>query len=193
MKLLFASTNKGKLTEAREILSGFEILSLVDAGIIIEAAEDGLTFAENALKKAREYCAASGLPAIADDSGLSIDALGGEPGVNTALFLGRDTPQTEKNAEILRRMDGKNERTARFTCAAAMVYPCGRIIETEGTLEGVIAFEPKGSNGFGYDPIFEIPSCGKTIAELDSEKKNEISHRGKALRALAEILAAGGM
>lgn len=187
-KIVFATGNEGKMKEIRMILSdlGMEILSMKEAGVEMDIVEDGTTFEENAKIKARAVWNVTGGIVLADDSGLVIDYLGGEPGVYSARYLGEDTSYVIKNQEILKRLftaeDG--ERTARFVSAIAAVLPDGRMLLTEGIVEGVIADAPAGTEGFGYDPIFYLPEYGMTAAELPIETKNEISHRGKALEAM---------
>ncbi len=192
MKLIFATGNENKMREIREILDGkgYEILSMKEAGIDIDVVEDGKTFSENALIKARAICKASGELVLADDSGLEIDALGGEPGIYSARYMGHDTSYVEKNNNLISRLEGvpDEKRTARFVCAMAAVFPNGREEVVVGTMEGRIGYEIAGENGFGYDPIFYLPEYGKTSAEISPEEKNAISHRGKALRAIAELL-----
>ncbi len=191
-KLIFATGNNNKLREIREILSGknYDVVSMKDAGIDVEIIEDGKTFEENALIKARTVCKASGEVALADDSGLEVDALGGEPGIYSARYMGEDTSYDIKNTNIIERLEGvpDEERTARFVCAMAAVFPDGTEKTFVKTMEGRIGYKIAGENGFGYDPIFYLPEYGKTSAEISPEEKNSISHRGKALRALAEYL-----
>ncbi len=195
--IVFATSNQGKLREARMILSGCgqEILSLADAGIDVEIREDGTTFAENALIKARTVSACTDAIVLADDSGLSVDALNGEPGVYSARYLGEGTPYEVKNASILERMKDvpEEKRSARFTCVIACVLPDKREFTACGTMEGIIGYEARGSNGFGYDPIFYLPDAGCTSAELSPEEKNRRSHRGNALRNMRELLLKEGV
>ncbi len=193
-EIIFATKNEGKLKEIRRILGECQIrvLSMGEAGIDPPIDENGSTFKENALIKARTVALAAGLPAMADDSGLVIDALGGEPGIYSARYLGEDTSYEIKNRILLERMEGTQEekRSARFVCAAVLCLPeTGDCLCTEGVMEGRIAYEAAGENGFGYDPIFYLPSRGCTSAQLTPEEKNEISHRGKALRAMADEIA----
>lgn len=187
-KIIFATGNAGKMKEIREILkdSGYEVMSMKEAGINIEIMEDGTTFEENALIKARAVCEASGEIALADDSGLEVDYLDKAPGVYSARFLGEDTSYDIKNAYILDKLQGVEgeARSARFVCAIAAVFPDGRCETRTAAIEGRIAYEPAGENGFGYDPIFYVPEYGCTTAELTMEQKNEISHRAKALNAV---------
>ena len=192
-RLVFATGNAGKMREIREIMegSGYEILSMKEAGVDPEIVEDGPTFRENAMIKARAVAAL--LPdaiVLADDSGLVIDALNGEPGVYSARYLGTDTPYSVKNAELIHRMEGvpEEKRSARFVCAIAAVLPDGRELETEGRIEGRIGYEPRGTFGFGYDPIFYVPEIGCTTGEIPETEKNKISHRGRALERMKEEL-----
>ena len=191
-RIVFATGNQGKIKEIRMIMedSGYEVVSMKDAGIDPEIVENGATFEENALIKAQTVAKYTKDIVMADDSGLMVDALDGEPGIYSARYLGEDTPYSEKNADIIRRLTGlKGEaRSARFICAIAAVLPDGREITTSAAIEGVIGYEEKGSNGFGYDPIFFVPEYQKTTAELSEEEKNQISHRGKALRLMKEEL-----
>ncbi len=192
-KLIFATGNANKMREIREILGGkgYEILSMKEAGVDIDVEEDGATFEENALIKARAIGKACGELVLADDSGLVIDALGGEPGIYSARYMGHDTSYTEKNNNLISRLEGvpDEKRTARFVCAMAAVFPDGTEKVITGVMEGRIGYRIAGENGFGYDPIFFLPEYGKTSAEISPEEKNAISHRGKALRAMAEYLS----
>ena len=187
-KIVFATGNEGKMREVRLILQdlGFPVLSMKEAGVSLDIEENGTTFAENAMIKARAVWEKTGGIVLADDSGLVVDYLGGEPGVYSARYLGEDTSYEIKNQAIIDRLaDAKEEeRTARFVSAIAAVVPDGSELVTEGTVEGLIAHEPAGNGGFGYDPIFYLPEYGVTSAEIPIEKKNEISHRGKALEAM---------
>lgn len=191
-KLIFATGNAGKMKEIRMILedTGYEVLSMKEAGIRTYIEENGKTYEENALIKARAVAAAAGELVLADDSGLEIDYLNREPGVYSARYLGEDTPYNVKNADLIRRLEGvpEEERTARFVCAIAAVLPDGRELTVRATVEGRIGYEERGQNGFGYDPIFYLPETGKSTAELTEEEKNVISHRGKALRLMKEEL-----
>ncbi|MBR6238413.1 MAG: RdgB/HAM1 family non-canonical purine NTP pyrophosphatase [Lachnospiraceae bacterium] len=198
-RIVFATGNKGKMREIKEIMSGFdiEIVSMREAGVEVDVEEDGTTFMENSFIKARavaDKCRQAGYTddiVLADDSGLVVDALGGEPGIYSARYLGEDTPYSIKNAKLIERMEGvpEDERSARFVCAIACVLPDGRELGAEETYEGAIGYEEKGANGFGYDPIFYLPDRGVYSAELDPDEKNRISHRGKALVKMKEILA----
>ncbi len=187
-KIVFATGNEGKMREVRLILQdlGFPVLSMKEAGVSLDIEENGTTFAENAMIKAKAVWEKTGGIVLADDSGLVVDYLGGEPGVYSARYLGEDTSYEIKNQAIIDRLaDAKEEeRTARFVSAIAAVLPDGSELVTEGTVEGLIAHEPAGNGGFGYDPIFYLPEYGVTSAEIPIEKKNEISHRGKALEAM---------
>jgi XTP/dITP diphosphohydrolase len=191
-KILVASTNPGKLKELREMLDGdIEWVSLSDFPNIGEIEEDGKTFAENARKKAIGYAKATGLWTLADDSGLVIDALGGQPGVKSARFAGAkvkdrkiiDRKNFEKVLNLLKNVP-REKRSARFVCCLCLASSEKVLIETEGTLEGIIIDKPAGENGFGYDPIFFVPKLNKTVAQLAGEEKNAISHRGQAIRRL---------
>ncbi len=190
MKLIIASNNAGKVREYKQLLAGAgfdEVLSLKEAGLVCDPEETGATFEENAAIKARALHELSGCAALADDSGLMVDALGGEPGVYSARWLGLGDDKA-KNTEILRRLDGKTdeERSARFVCAIHFIYADGREVTARGVCEGRIGYEPRGENGFGYDPIFMYGD--KSFAEIDGEMKNEVSHRGNALRELEKKL-----
>lgn len=191
-RIIFATGNEGKMKEIRLILAdlGAEILSMKDAGVCIDIVEDGATFGENAEIKARAVWEQTGDIVLADDSGLVVDYLNGEPGIYSARYMGEDTSYEIKNANLIERMKDAPEdgRAARFVCNIAAVLPDGRVLHTERTMDGVIAHEPAGSGGFGYDPILFLPEFGITSAELTIEQKNSISHRGKALEAMKEEL-----
>ena len=192
-KVIFATGNAGKIREAGEILGelDMEVISMKEAGVCVEPEENGTTYAENALIKARAVAALTKDAIIlADDSGLEIDYLNKEPGIYSARYMGEDTSYDIKNQNLIDRLEGVEDekRTARFVCAIAAVLPDGREFSTLGIVEGRIGYEEKGENGFGYDPIFYVPEFGKTTAELSEEEKNAISHRGRALRAMAEKL-----
>lgn len=193
--IVFATKNEGKMKEVREILSDlpYRVQSMEEAGIDIDVVEDGDTFEANAIKKAREICEVSQSIVLADDSGLEIDFFDQAPGVYSARYLGKDTPYSEKNAIILNRMKkvSEEERTARFVCAIAVAFPDGRTHVVRGTIEGIIGYESKGDNGFGYDPIFYVPEYGMTTSEMPPELKNQLSHRGKALRKMKELYFKG--
>ena len=192
-KIVFATTNAGKIKEIKEILSDFdvEVASMKEMNITADIEENGATFEENSLIKARAVSKLTGLPALADDSGLEVDYLNGEPGIYSARHLGRDTDYDYKNNYIIKKLkDAKDEeRSARFVCVISLVLPDGREFVKKGVMEGRIGYEIKGENGFGYDPIFYLPEYGKTSAEISAEEKNKISHRGKALSAMKELIA----
>lgn len=191
-RIIFATGNQGKMKEIKMILAdvNVEVLSLKEAGIEADIVEDGATFEENAVIKAKTIMEMTGDIVLADDSGLEIDYLNKEPGIYSARYMGEDTSYDIKNNNLIGRLNGvpDEERTARFVCVIAAAFPNGDILTTEGTIEGMIGYEIKGSNGFGYDPIFYLPQYQCTTAELDMELKNELSHRGKALRAMKEQL-----
>lgn len=198
-QIIFATGNEGKMREIRAILKDVEadILSMKEAGISLDIEENGESFAENAVIKARAVADALAAEetfrdciVLADDSGLEIDCLGGEPGIHSARYLGEDTPFDVKSRELLRRMESvpDEERSARFVCAIAAVFQDGETITTRGTIEGRIGHALKGDNGFGYDPIFYLPEYGRTAAELTDEEKNQISHRSRALALMKEEL-----
>ena len=191
-KIIFATTNEGKMKEIRMILGDLdvELLSLKDAGIQADIEENGTTFEENAMIKAKAICELTGEMVLADDSGLEVDYMDKAPGVYSARFLGEDTPYSVKNKEILNRLKDAvgEERSARFVCVIAAAFPDGKVITTRGTVEGLIGMEEKGTNGFGYDPLLYVPEYGMTTGEMDPELKNKISHRGKALELMKERL-----
>ena len=189
MKIIAATQNKNKVREFGEILSGFEILTEKDAGVDIDVEETGTTFEENSMLKAKAVFAATGLPSIADDSGLEVDALGGEPGIYSARYGGAGLDDEGRVRLLLKNMENvaDSDRTARFVCAITYIDSDG-VITVRGECEGVITRAPRGQNGFGYDPVFYIESLGKTTAELPADEKNAVSHRGKALRLLKEKL-----
>lgn len=194
-KIIFATGNENKMVEIRMILAdcGYEILSMKQAGIDIDVVEDGSTFEENAIIKATAISKcpeAAGCIVLADDSGLEVDYLNKEPGIYSARYEGVDTPYEIKNQIIIDRVaEAKgDERSARFVCAIAAAFPDGHVETRRGTIEGQIAYEPAGENGFGYDPIFYVPEFGKTTAELSPEEKNKVSHRGRALEMIKEVL-----
>lgn len=197
MKIIFATGNANKMKEIRMILAdlGMEILSMKEAGIDVDVVEDGDTFEANALIKAKaiaEVAKERGMEAIvlADDSGLEIDYLNKEPGIYSARYAGTNTSYDIKNSILLARMKGvaDEDRTARFVCAIAAAFPDGTDAVVRGTMEGLIAYEIAGENGFGYDPIFYLPECGCTSAEISPEKKNELSHRGEGLRLMRAVM-----
>lgn len=191
-RIIFATGNEGKMREIRLILAdlGLPILSMKEAGAEPEIVEDGATFGENAEIKTRAVWNLTGDIVLADDSGLVVDYIGGEPGIYSARYLGEDTPYEVKNRSIIERLkdaEGR-ERSARFVCNIAAMLPDGRVLHTEAVMEGLIAGEPAGNGGFGYDPILYLPEFGRTSAEITMDQKNEISHRGKALRAMKKAL-----
>lgn len=191
-KIIFATSNEGKMKEIRSILEepGITVLSMKEAGIDIEVEENGLSFQENAIIKARAIGEICGEIVLADDSGLEVDYLNKEPGIYSARYMGEATPYSVKNKNIIERLEGApdEKRSARFACSIACYFPDGSIETTYGTIEGMIGYEEKGENGFGYDPIFFVPEYNCTTAELSLEQKNELSHRGKALREMKEII-----
>ena len=189
-KFVIATHNANKLKEMSDILSklGVSVLSPADLGITVEVEETGTTFSENAMIKAKAFCAAAGLPAIADDSGLCVDALNGGPGVYSARYGGEGLDDRGRYMLLLNNMRGQTTRAAHFACAVCCAFPSGDELTAEGTCEGAVAFAPMGENGFGYDPVFLVPEKAKTFAQLTAEEKAEISHRGKALAAFVEKL-----
>ncbi len=195
-KILVATTNSGKIAELRQMLSmESQLVSLDEVGPFPEVVEDGTTFAENARKKACEYAKISGLWTVSDDSGLVVDALRGDPGIYSARFCGEtsaDRSQIDRKniCKVLELMVDvpPERRTARFVCALCLAAPDEVLVETQGTLEGLITSEAMGESGFGYDPIFWIPTLKKTVAQLPPERKNELSHRGQAIRRLKPLL-----
>ena len=191
-KIVFATGNKDKMREIREIMQDcdVEILSMKEAGIDPEINEDGATFEENAIIKAKAVAEFTDAIVLADDSGLEIDYLNKEPGVLSARYMGEDTSYTIKNQSLIDRLEGveKEQRTARFVCAIAAVLPNKEVLVTRQSMEGYIGWEQEGENGFGYDPIFFLDEFGCSSATLSPEQKNAISHRGKALRAMKEEL-----
>lgn len=195
-KIIFATGNLGKLREIREIMegTGVEVLSMKEAGISVDVVEDGTTFEENALIKAKAIAAHTDAIVLADDSGLEVDYLDKAPGVYSARFMGEDTSYDIKNQAIIDKLEGvpKEQRTARFVCVIAAVLPDGRHLHTRQTMEGYIGYHAEGENGFGYDPIFMLDEYGCSSAALSREEKNAISHRGKALRAMKKMLEDAG-
>ena len=189
-KFVIATHNANKLKEMSDILSklGVSVLSPADLGITVEVEETGTTFSENAMIKAKAICAAAGLPAIADDSGLCVDALNGGPGVYSARYGGEGLDDRGRYMLLLNNMRGQTTRAAHFACAVCCAFPSGDELTAEGTCEGAVGFAPMGENGFGYDPVFLVPEKAKTFAQLTAEEKAEISHRGKALAAFVEKL-----
>lgn len=189
IEIVVATKNAGKIAEFEAALSGLFVktLSLSDFSDVPEAIEDGLTFSENAEIKARHYAHFIGKACLADDSGLEVDALGGDPGVYSARYSGDQATDEDNNRKLLANLvkSGASNSMARFRCALAFVNADGTVITAEGACEGVILDKPRGKGGFGYDPLFFIPDLGKTMAELTVEEKNAISHRGKAIRNMA--------
>lgn len=196
-KIVFATGNAGKMKEIKEIMDDLKVpvLSMKEAGLELEIEENGSTFEENAVIKAKAVAAAAastdeGIVVLADDSGLEVDYLNKEPGVYSARYMGEDTSYRIKNQSLIDRLEGvpDEKRTARFVCVIAAVLPDGDVVTTRGVIEGKIGYEERGANGFGYDPIFYLPDMSRSTAELMPEEKNNISHRGNALRAMKEEL-----
>ena len=194
MKLLIATQNPGKVREYAEILQGLpvDLVSLSDLQIHTAVEETGETYTENALLKARTYAAKAGLPTLADDSGLEVDALGGAPGVRSARYAGKDASDRDRYELLLRNLEDvpEEERNARFRCVIAIVWPDGSEQVAQGTVEGRIVDQPRGEHGFGYDPVFHVPAFYRTMAELAPEIKNRISHRARAGEKARQILEA---
>ena len=190
MKFVLATHNPGKLKEMGDILAqfGVEVVSPKDLGITVDVEETGTTFAENAMLKAKAICAAAKLPAIADDSGLCVDALNGGPGVYSARYGGEGLDDKGRYMLLLNSMRGQPTRAAHFACAIACVFPNGDELTAEGRCDGTIAFAPMGEGGFGYDPVFFVPELKKTFGQLTAEEKSAISHRGRALAIFVEEL-----
>lgn len=192
--LLVATNNRGKLREYASLLEGlpFELVTLADAGITDDIEETGLSMEQNAVQKAAAYAALSGLTALADDSGLEVDALGGEPGPFSRRYAGENVSDRERNEYLLEKLENIpwEKRGARFRCVIAIARPDGRVETCEGVCEGVIAFDSKGGGGFGYDPIFYLPELDRRMAELTLDEKNRISHRGRAAQKARAILEA---
>lgn len=195
LKLLLATNNPHKVSEYQEIFAPLQVtlVTLAEEGISLDPEETGVTFAENAILKAEAFAQVTTLPVLADDSGLEVDALGGEPGVYSARY--GNTPRddhTGRYQQVLRKLAAKNvpwaERTGRFRCVVALATPAGLVGTVEGTIEGFISYEPKGSGGFGYDPIFFVPEFNQTLAQLSSAQKHAISHRGRAARAAIPLI-----
>lgn len=192
MRIIFATGNEDKMREIRMIMKdlGMEILSMKEAGITVNAEENGKTFEENAMIKAKAVAAYCDDIVLADDSGLEIDALNKEPGIYSARYMGEETSYYIKNQNLIKRLEGipEENRTARFVCAIAAVLPDGSVLQTKAAMEGRIGYEERGENGFGYDPIFMLSEYGMSSAEISAELKNQLSHRGKALRLMKEKL-----
>ena len=189
-KFVLASHNPGKIKEMSAILAqfGVEVVSPKELGITVDVEETGTTFAENAMLKAKTICAASGLPAIADDSGLCVDALNGGPGVYSARYGGEGLDDKGRYTLLLNSMRGQATRAAHFTCSIACAFPNGDTLTAEGQVQGTIAFAPMGAGGFGYDPVFFYPPLAKTFGQLTAEEKSTISHRGQALKEFSAKL-----
>lgn len=191
-EIIFATGNAGKAREVAMMFADMDVnvQTLKEAGIDVEVIEDGKTFMENAVIKATTIAKHTDKIVLADDSGLVIDYLNGEPGIYSARYMGEDTSYDIKNNNLLERMEGvpEKDRSARFVCAMAAVMPDGEIVKTEGVMEGIIGYQLAGENGFGYDPIFYLPEFGASSAEISPEQKNAVSHRGKALRMMQEEL-----
>ncbi len=192
MQIVLATKNMGKVKELEELLSdmGVDIQSLKEYPEMPDVVEDGVTFAENAIKKAKAVCKYTGLVALADDSGLEVDALNGQPGVYSARFAGEDKSDLDNNLKLLALLKDvpKEQRTARFKCVIAIVTPEGKIHTAEGTCEGLIGYDMIGDKGFGYDPLFYLPEYYKSFGQLELSLKNKISHRGRALEKAKEAL-----
>ncbi len=191
MKFVLATNNPGKLKEMAAILEnlGVEVVSPKELGLHVEVEETGTTFAENAMLKAKAVCAAAKLPAIADDSGLCVDALNGAPGVYSARYGGEGLSDQERYRLLLENLRGQGTRAAHFACAIACAFPDGKTLTAEGQCPGTIAYAPQGEGGFGYDPVFFVPEKAKTFSQMTAEEKAELSHRGKALGIFAKKLA----
>lgn len=190
--IIAATKNRGKLEEIAQLLSNlpYDVISMTKAGMTDDIDETGATFEENALIKARAVWRVTGETVIADDSGLEVDYLEGAPGVYSARYAGEGATDTDKNNKLLAALSGvpADKRAARFVCAIALIFPDGRELVVRGTCEGFIADGPAGNNGFGYDPLFYVPEFGLTIAQMDADLKNSISHRGNALRKILDVL-----
>ena len=190
MRFVLATANPGKIQEMREMLPNrdIQIVTRDDLGIELVVDETGSTFRENALIKAKAICEVSGLPAIADDSGLIVDALDGGPGVNTSSFGGTELDGKQRYLYLIEQLSGVEHRNAKFVCTIVCVFPDGEVLTAEGECSGYITREPRGENGFGYDPVFCADGYNQTMAELEPEEKHRISHRGKALKEFAQAL-----
>ena len=190
MEIIFATKNQGKLREVKEILKDYTVLGMEEVGIDIDVIEDGVTFEENALKKAVQIMEATGKIVLSDDSGMEIDCLNNDPGVDSANYMGRETPYVERNAAILDMLKDvyEDRRGARYVAVIAAAFPDGKTITTRGIMHGRIGHEQRGENGFGYDPIFYPIDMEQSVAEMSQEAKNAISHRGIALREMVERL-----
>ncbi|MGN1030115.1 MAG: XTP/dITP diphosphatase [Butyricicoccaceae bacterium] len=193
MNIVLATHNKNKVRELNAILGGLGIEVTPLPADFPDIEENGTTFAENARIKASAVCEALGVPALADDSGLAVDALDGAPGVYSARWAGEDADDHDRNRFLLQKLEGVEHRTARFVCASCCVLPDGTVLEASGSCEGVILTEEYGTGGFGYDPVFYVPEQGCTFGELPAEVKNQISHRSRSFTKMAELLKAGGV
>ncbi|MFH1007374.1 MAG: XTP/dITP diphosphatase [Candidatus Latescibacterota bacterium] len=193
-KLVLATRNEGKIAEIRALLDGFgiDLFTVGDFPNVPEIVEDGETFCENVRKKAGVVAKCTGYPALADDSGLEVDALSGAPGVRSARFAGERATHAENNRKLRLLMKDvpPQKRTARFRCTLALAFPDGTVQTVDGVCEGTIAEEPQGENGFGYDPLFFVPELGKTFAQISRAEKGALSHRGRALKQLKQLLGA---
>ncbi|HEU5318223.1 MAG TPA: RdgB/HAM1 family non-canonical purine NTP pyrophosphatase [Chloroflexota bacterium] len=193
IRLLLGTSSQKKIAELHEILAGVpaDLVDPLSIGLSLDPEETGETFEDNAILKARTFASASGLPALADDSGLEVDALGGGPGVHSKRYAGPGATDGDRIALLLKNLAAvpDSQRTARFRCVIALATPAGLIGTVDGTCEGRIAHAPRGTNGFGYDPVFLLPERGKTIAELESGQKHQISHRGRAGAAARDLIA----
>lgn len=188
MRIIFATKNRGKVSEAREILDGVELITMTEAGYTEEIIEDGKSFEENALIKARSVCRATGCPCVADDSGLEVYALDMQPGIYSARYAGEGCSDRDRYEKLLEQMKDKSDRRARFVCAAAVCFPDGREFVCRGEAAGEILHAPEGEGGFGYDPVFFHRETGKTFAAMNADEKNKISHRKRAFEKLREII-----
>ena len=190
MEIIFATKNQGKLKEVKEILKDYTVLGMEEIGVNIDVVEDGETFEENALKKATQIMQVTGKIVLSDDSGMEIDYLNKEPGVDSANYMGRDTPYARRNAAILDMLKNAkgHERNARYVAVIAAAFPDGKTLIAKGIMEGYIGHEQRGEGGFGYDPIFYPSGYEQSVAELSAEAKNAISHRGIALREMMRLL-----
>ena len=191
-QIVLATGNKGKIREFSEAFSHLSIdcIPVKEVVTIEEPEETGTTFMENALLKAHYYAKATNRPCLADDSGITVDALNGAPGVYSARYAGHHGDDQANNEKLIRELQGKSDRTGHYVCALALVYPDGREVTAEGYCDGLVQDEPKGDNGFGYDPLFFVPKKDKTFAQMTTDEKNEISHRGNVVRELLKVLPA---
>lgn len=190
MKIVMATNNSGKVSELRDLLNipEFDVVSLKEAGFCVEVSEDGNTFMENAIKKAVETAKITNMAAIGDDSGLCVNSLDGAPGIYSARWAGENATQDELIGKLLTALSDKDDRTAFFVCAIALATPDGKVLTAEGRCDGVILRRQSGEGGFGYDPVFYVPSENKTFADMSKSEKNKLSHRANAIIALKEKL-----